>query len=45
MMQVNMKDNLLRLRRQKNVTQEAVAQHLGITSQSVGKWERGASQT
>ena len=41
MMQVNMKDNLLQLRKQKNVTQKAVAQYLGITSQSVGKWERG----
>ena len=40
-MQISMKDTLCELRRQKKVTQEAVAAHLGITSQSVGKWERG----
>ena len=40
-MEINMKDMLCELRRQKKVTQEAVAAHLGITSQSVGKWERG----
>ena len=36
-----MKDTLRILRQQKNVTQEALAKHLGITPQSVGKWERG----
>ncbi len=40
-MDVNMKDKLRELRRKKNVTQEALANHLGITPQSVGKWERG----
>ncbi len=40
-MEINMKDMLCEFRRQKKVTQEAVAAHLGITSQSVGKWERG----
>ena len=26
---------------QKNITQEVLANHLGIAPQSVGKWERG----
>lgn len=40
-MEINMKDTLRALRQKKNVTQEALADHLGITPQSVGKWERG----
>jgi len=44
-MEINIKDSLRELRRSKNVTQEDVAKHLGITAQSVGKWERGVSLT
>ena len=40
-MNITMKDILRALRRQKKVTQEELANHLGITAQSVGKWERG----
>ena len=40
-MQINLKDKLRSLRLQKNITQEALANHLGITPQWVGKWERG----
>jgi len=40
-MEINLKDTLRTLRQQKNITQEALANHLGITPQSVGKWERG----
>lgn len=40
-MEINMKEKLRALRQQKNITQEALANHLGITPQSVGKWERG----
>ena len=40
-MEICLKDTLRALRQKKNITQEALAQHLGITSQSVGKWERG----
>lgn len=40
-MEINLKEKLRSLRQKKNVTQEALANHLGITPQSVGKWERG----
>lgn len=40
-MEINLKEKLRSLRQQKNITQEALAKHLGITPQSVGKWERG----
>ncbi len=39
--EICMKDTLRTLRQKKNITQEALANHLGITPQSVGKWERG----
>ncbi len=35
--------NLKKYRIQKNLTQEEVAEYLGITAQSVSKWERGES--
>lgn len=34
-------ENLKKYRIMKNLTQEDVADFLGITSQSVSKWERG----
>ncbi len=40
-MDINIKDTLRRLRFEKGVTQETLANHLGISQQSVGKWERG----
>lgn len=40
-MEINLKDTLRRLRQKKNITQETLAAYLGITHQSVGKWERG----
>lgn len=40
-MDISMKDTLRALRQKKNITQEALANHLGITPQAVGKWERG----
>ena len=36
-------ENLKKYRIQKNLTQEDVAEYLGITAQSVSKWERGES--
>lgn len=40
-MEICMKDTLRRLRKEKNVTQEELAARLGISAQSVSKWERG----
>lgn len=37
--------NLKKYRLLKNLTQEDIAQYLGITAQSVSKWERGVSPT
>lgn len=34
-------ENLKRYRILKDLTQEEVAEYLGITAQSVSKWERG----
>lgn len=38
-----LQENLKKYRIKKNLTQEAVAEYLGITPQSVSKWERGES--
>ena len=32
-------------RREKQITQEQLAEQLGVTSKSVSKWETGVSQT
>ena len=34
-------ENIKRLRRERNLTQEEMAGHLGISFQSISKWERG----
>lgn len=34
-------ENIKRIRRNRNLTQEEVAAHLGISFQSISKWERG----
>lgn len=36
---------LKRLRHERDLTQEEVAAHLGISFQSISKWERGVSQS
>lgn len=38
-------ENLKKYRIKKNLTQEEVAVFLGITPQSVSKWERGVSHS
>lgn len=40
---LHLPENLKKYRMLKNLTQEDVAKYLGITSQSVSKWERGGS--
>ena len=39
-MNLRIGENIRRLRRERNLTQEEVAAHLGISFQSVSKWER-----
>lgn len=40
-MNIDLQTTLREYRRRKNVTQEQLAEHLGISSQAVSKWERG----
>ena len=40
-MELSIGETIRRLRRQKDLTQEEVAAHLGVSFQSVSKWERG----
>ncbi len=40
---LHLSENLKKYRLLKNLTQEDVAEYLGITAQSVSKWERGES--
>lgn len=41
-MKLNMGENLRRLRRERDLTQEQLAEALGVTCQSVSRWENGA---
>lgn len=38
-------ENIMKLRKQKGITQEELANFLGVTKASVSKWENGVSQT
>ncbi|XCP86862.1 helix-turn-helix transcriptional regulator [Roseburia hominis] len=40
---IHFSENLIRLRRQKKITQEELASFLGVTKASVSKWETGQS--
>jgi len=40
-MELHIGQNIRRLRRARNLTQEEIAAHLGISFQSISKWERG----
>lgn len=42
-MTIYLSENIKKLRREKNLTQEALAEFLGVTFQSVSNWERGES--
>lgn len=37
----NIGENISRLRKEKNVTQETLANHVGVSTQAVSKWENG----
>ena len=40
-MNINIGENIKNLRKRKEITQEELAEHLGISFQSISKWERG----
>ena len=40
---LNFSENVSRLRKSKKITQEELAQFLGVTKTSVSKWETGVS--
>lgn len=42
-MTIYLSENIKRLRREKDLTQEKLAEYLGVTFQSVSNWERGES--
>lgn len=39
------KDNLVQMRKMLQMTQEDIAEKLGVTRQSVAKWEAGVSHS
>lgn len=39
-MKMNITSNLKRLRKQKGITQEALAEFIGVSFQAISKWER-----
>lgn len=45
MNELKLSDNLVCLRREKNVTQEALAAFVGVTKGAVSKWENGVSHS
>ena len=40
---MNISDKILKLRKEKGLSQEALAEALGVSRQSVSKWESGAA--
>lgn len=42
-MKLNIGSNIKELRKQNNITQERLAEYLGVTYQTVSKWENGTS--
>ena len=44
-MEIKLGEKIRELRRQKNVSQEVLAQAMGVTFQAVSKWETGVSHS
>ncbi len=42
-MKINLNENIKRLRKERELTQEALSEFLGVTFQTVSNWERGES--
>ena len=42
---LDLKDIILQKRKEKNMTQEQLAEQLNVARQTVSKWENGVSQT
>ncbi len=42
---LNFSDNIIRLRHNKRITQEQLADFVGVTKGSVSKWETGVSHS
>lgn len=40
---MNFSENLMRLRKEKGLSQEALGEKIGVTRQTVSKWETGVS--
>ena len=44
-MKLRIGENIKNLRKEQDLTQEALAEQLGVSCQSVSRWETGGSQT
>lgn len=42
---LNLSENIMRLRHERKITQEELADFVGVTKAAVSKWESGVSQT
>lgn len=45
MVNMNLGKNIMKYRRETGITQEQLAEYMGVSKSSVSKWETGVSQT